>query len=87
MENGYKVVTERIIEQLNQGIIPWQRGWSGAADGAYNYYTKKPYSLLNQLMLKHQDAYISYKQTNELGGKVKKGAKSEKVVYWNFKVV
>ena len=87
MENGYKVVTERIIEQLNQGIIPWQRGWSGAADGAYNYYTKKPYSLLNQLMLKHQDAYISYKQTSELGGKVKKGAKSEKVVYWNFKVV
>lgn len=75
----YKMVTDRIIEELEKGNIPWQKGWSGTTEGAYNYVTRKPYNLLNQMMLKHNDAYLSFKQVNDLGGRVKKGAKAEQV--------
>lgn len=80
----YQMVTDRIIEELEKGNIPWQKGWSGTAEGAYNYVSRKPYSLLNQLMLKHDDAYLSFKQVEAKGGKVKKGAKAEAVVFWKM---
>lgn len=82
--NVYEMVTNRIISKLQEGIIPWQRGWSGTIDGAYNYKTKRRYSLLNQLLLNHQDGYLTFKQVQELGGKVNKGAKSEFVVFWKI---
>lgn len=82
--NVYEMVTNRIISKLQEGIIPWQRGWSGTIDGAYNYKTKRRYSLLNQLLLNHQDGYLTFKQVGELGGKVNKGAKSEFVVFWKI---
>lgn len=32
-KNVYEMVTDRIIEQLEKGIIPWQRPWTGVRDG------------------------------------------------------
>lgn len=78
----YEEVTKRILDQLDQGIIPWHKPWTGSQEGAYNYVSKKAYSFLNQMLLKHQDAYLSWKQIQDLGGKVKKGAKSEMVTFW-----
>lgn len=82
--NVYEMVTNRIIKKLNEGIIPWQRGWSGTREGAYNYKTKRRYSLLNQMLLEHQDGYLTFKQIGEMGGKLRKGAKSEFVVFWKI---
>jgi len=82
--NVYEMVTNRIISKLQEGIIPWQRGWSGTISGAYNYKTKRRYSLLNQLLLTHEDGYLTFKQVQEMGGKVNKGAKSEFVVFWKI---
>ena len=42
----YEMVTDRIIEQLEQGVISWEKPWGGVIDGAYNRISKKPYSLL-----------------------------------------
>ena len=78
----YEEITKRIIDQMEQGIIPWHKPWTGGHDGAYNFVTGKSYSLLNQFILKHADAYLSFKQVKDLGGKVKKGAKSEIVTFW-----
>lgn len=82
--NIYEEITNRIIEQLEQGNIPWHKPWSGLASGAYNSVSKKPYSLLNQMLLKHDGEYATYKQWNDLGGKVRKGEKSEIVVFWKI---
>lgn len=57
--NIYETITERIISQLEQGTIPWKKEWcmphfTGKIDltkVAFNRTTKKPYSLLNQMML------------------------------------
>ena len=80
--NIYQEITNRIIEQLEQGYIPWLKPWSGVKEGAFNRITKKPYSLLNQMLLKHDGEYASFKQWTNLGGKIKKGEKAEMVVFW-----
>lgn len=82
--NVYEMVTERILNQLKEGTIPWQKPWTGSQDGAYNYVSGKAYSVLNQMILKHEDAYLTFKQIQELGGKLKKGSKSEIVTFWKM---
>ena len=83
----YELVTERIIEELEKGSIPWEKPWSGRRSGAYNFVTKRSYSLMNQMMLKHRGAYGTFKQWTEKGGKIRKGEKSEIVVFWKFQIV
>ena len=80
----YEEITNRIIAQLESGTIPWHKPWSGISGGAYNRVSKKPYSLLNQMLLKHDGEYATYKQWSDIGGKVKKGEKSEIVVFWKI---
>ena len=46
----YKIITEKIISELEKGVIPWQKPWR-SAQGAVSHVTGKPYSLLNQLLL------------------------------------
>ena len=71
----YEMVTERIIEQLEQGVIPWEKPWTGIRSGAYNRISKKSYSLLNQMLLKHKCEYATFKKWQDLGCHVRKGDK------------
>ena len=85
--NVYQMVTDRVIEQLEKGIVPWQKPWSGAglADGgAISYKTRKPYSLLNQMLLGREGEYLTFNQVKELGGNIKKGAKAGIVVFFTM---
>ncbi len=84
MKNVYEMVTDRIIKQLESGIIPWEKPWTGVRSGAFNRISKRSYSLLNQMLLKHEGEYATFKQWQQLGGKVKKGSKSEIVVFWKI---
>lgn len=83
----YEMVTDRIITQLEQGVIPWQKPWrftGNLKNLAYNRITKKPYSLLNQLILLHEGEYATYKQWESIGGCVRKGEKAEIVTFWKI---
>lgn len=80
----YAEVTDRIVKQLEEGNIPWHKPWTGGINGAFNRVSKKPYSILNQCLLKHTGEYASFKQWTELGGKIRKGEKSEMVVFWKI---
>ena len=90
----YKEVTDRIIKQLEQGVVPWHKPWKcsvslikGATDlrkVAFNRITKTAYSALNQMLLSQAGEYASFKQWTDLGGKIRKGAKSEIVVFWKW---
>lgn len=83
----YQVVTDLILEKLESGIIPWKKPW-GDLGLPSNYLTKKPYRGINLWILLAQEHsvpfYLTFKQTQELGGKVKKGSKSIPICYWNF---
>ena len=83
----YEMVTDRIIEQLEQGCIPWQRPWTGVQSDAYNIVSKRPYSLLNQMLLKYAGLYGTFKQWQELGGHIRKGEHSEIVVFWKIQPI
>lgn len=82
--NVYELVTNRIIEQLENNIVPWEKPWNGTLDGAFNRVSKKPYSILNQMLLKYDGEYASFKQWKDLGGHIRKGEKSEIVVFWKM---
>lgn len=82
--NVYQIVTDRIIEQLEQGVIPWHKPWTGVRNKAFNRVSRKPYSLLNQMLLKHDGEYASFKQWTDLGGKIRKGEKAEIIVFWKM---
>ena len=81
----YQEVTDRIISELENGIIPWQKPWiASGTDRAISYSTGKPYSLLNQMLLGQPGEYITFNQVKEAGGKVKKGEKAKFVVFWKW---
>lgn len=80
----YSMVTERIISQLEKGEIPWKKPWAKCLDGTFNRITRKPYSLLNQLLLLHGGEYATFKQWEQIGGQVKRGEKAEIVVFWKM---
>ena len=37
--NVYQIVTDRIIAELENGIIPWEKPWTGVRSGAYSRAT------------------------------------------------
>lgn len=78
----YAAVTDRIIAELESGIIPWNRPWTGVTTGAIRRSNGKPYSLINQMLLGKPGEYLTFKQCQDEGGKVKKGARSKMVVFW-----
>ena len=87
--NVYQMVTDRIVEELHKGIIPWHKPWTGVGvenGGAINYVSRKPYSLLNQMLLGRAGEYLTFKQIKDLKGSVKKGAKSQVVVFYTMLV-
>ena len=79
----YAEITDRIIAQMEQGVIPWQKPWV-ASGKAISRTTDKPYSLLNQMLLGRPGEYLTFKQCQEAGGKVRKGEKSSMVVFWKW---
>lgn len=80
----YAAVTDRIIAALEFGIIPWHQPWVGGSRLAINYNTGKPYSLLNQMLLGKPGEWLTFKQCEAAGGKVRKGEKSSMVVFWKL---
>ena len=89
----YTAVTNRIVQQLKDGIRPWLKPWN--ADHAAGRITRplrhnlKPYSGINILMLwasaEEQGfsapIWLTFKQVKDLGGHVSKGAKGSPVVF------
>lgn len=84
----YQVVTDQITELLDQGVIPWKMPWRSGVP--MNFITKRPYEGINAMMLAitqdmkgYQSPYwMTLKQCNEKGGKIRKGEKSMIVTFW-----
>ena len=79
----YQTITDRMIAEMEQGIIPWKKPWM-AAGVAISHTTGKAYSLLNQMLLGKAGEYLTFKQVQAEGGCVRKGEKAKMVVFWKF---
>lgn len=82
MKDLYTEISNRIIEQLDAGIIPWRKPWAGTRAGAISHATGRPYSLINQLLLDRPGEYLTFNQIQQEGGRIKKGSKARIVVFW-----
>jgi Antirestriction protein len=82
--NVYEMLTNKILEQLDNNIIPWQKSWVGRKNTVINYVTRKEYKGINQLLLPMAGEYLTFKQCASLGGKVKKGEKASMIVFFKW---
>ncbi len=78
--NVYQDVTDRIVAQMEKGIIPWRQPWT-LLGGAVSYATGKSYSMLNQFLLGREGEWLTYPQIQAQGGHINKGAKAGMVVF------
>jgi len=91
----YTTVTNRIIEQLEEGTRPWLKPWNTShLEGRITMPTRQNgenYNGLNILLLWDaviqkgytSNQWMTFRQAKELGGCVTKGQKGEQVVYAN----
>lgn len=82
----YQIVTDRIINLLEEGVVPWRKTW-GSRGFAQNYETKNVYQGINFFMLNmvapySMPYYLTWNQIKKLGGNVKKGSKAEYVYFY-----
>ncbi|MFS0558848.1 ArdC family protein [Brevibacillus sp. 179-C9.3 HS] len=75
----YKKVTDRIIAELQKGVVPWRKPWTNSP--AVNWVTQKPYQGINTLLLSPGE-YATFLQVKEAGGRVKKDEKGSLVVFY-----
>ena len=86
---------EKIIEQLKQGVAPWQRGWDkpAAADiPPFNPVTGTRYRGLNSLVLSAEAGergygdprWTTYRGAKKINAQVSRGEKGVTVEYWKF---
>jgi antirestriction protein ArdC len=83
----YSIVTNRIMELLQKGEIPWRKPWKNSG-AARNLISNRPYRGINQFLL-NCSPYVSpywltYKQAIDRGGHIRKGEKSTVVVLWKW---
>ncbi len=82
----FQIITDRIIAQLEKGVVPWQKPWRGGEQMPRNLISGREYRGVNVFLL-HAMSYespywLTYKQAGELGGHVKKGERACPVVFW-----
>ena len=89
----YTRITDRIVEDLEQGVRPWMKPWSAAnTDGRTTRPVRHnglPYSGMNVLLLWSEQVsqgftssmWMTFKQALELGGAVRKGETGSTVVF------
>ena len=80
----YDIVTDRILEALDQGTVPWRKPWTAGIPRTAT--TNRAYNGINAIMLgmaSYSDQrWLTFKQAGQLGGNVRKGERSTLAVFW-----
>jgi len=87
MNKVNQIITDKIIEQLQVGKIPWKKAWAGG-EAPKNIISKKNYRGVNAFVLGMSDFkspyWMTFNQATQLKGIIKKGSKSTKVIFWQL---
>lgn len=80
----YEAVTERILQQLENGTVAWQSPSIARVGFPRNFYSGKLYSGINIFLLGSHEFqsphFLTFIQARELGGHVRKGEKGFPVI-------
>ena len=84
----YEIITERILEKLEQGTVPWHKPWKAAGSWPQNLVSGREHRGVNVFLLASQGFtspfWMTFKQAKTLGGSVRKGERSTPVVFWKW---
>src|SRR5258708_2189634 len=84
MSNVYQIITDRIVESLSKGVVPWRKPWR--TETPRNVISGKEYRGVNVLLLGSSPFespwWLTFNQARDLGGTVKKGERGTPVVFW-----
>ncbi len=80
--NAYEAIQQAILDEMANGIIPWHKPYTGP-EGAMNYVSRRPYGLLNQMLLPQKGEYLTPKQAAELGGDFS-GEKTSRIYFFRM---
>lgn len=87
----YEKVNQVILDELAQGVVPWERPWGADGQFAHNGYSRKNYTgcnffTMNFLAQKYGAVdFYTFNQIQELGGHIRKGERGHLVTF--YKVV
>jgi len=81
----YSIVTERIIEALKNGTVPWQQPWC-KTPAPRNFLSNKVYRGMNYLLLRlaarGTPYWLTHAQIELRGGTIIKGEKGTVITFW-----
>lgn len=90
--DAYKAVTDRILQMLDAGTVPWRHPIRGADGGCWpmNLNSGRAYRGINVFLLAvtawmngyGSSFWLTFRQARERGGHVRQGEKSSLVVFW-----
>jgi antirestriction protein ArdC len=87
----FKRITEQIVADLERGVAPWVKPWTGSTDPVpHNATSGRHYRGINHLLLGmrcYADGYttngwLTYRQAQTLGGRVRRGEQGTTVIYY-----
>lgn len=85
--NVYEIVTNRILDSLKEGVVPWRKSWSCSTPK--NIVSGREYRGVNVLLLNAtpfmSPYWVTFKQARALGGTIKRGVHGCPIVYWNVR--
>lgn len=86
MSKVQQAITAKIIEHLENGVIPWKKPFN--SDDVINSVSKKAYRGINPFLLNmagfESGEWMTFKQAKDKGGSVKKGEKGTRIIYFNL---
>src|SRR4051812_13516005 len=82
----YEIITERITDQLDRGVVPWRKPWD--VGQPQNLLTRKPYRGVNVFVLQSlgfsSPYFLTARQITSLEGYIRAGSRGAPVLYWKW---
>ncbi len=86
----YEIVTEKVLEAMSAGYVPWKKGWNGGANRPFNATSGRQYNGGNFFLLSLFNfavpGFITFNQIKAAGATIKPGEEKKHfpVFYWNW---
>lgn len=84
LRSAHQRVTDQIIHKLEEGVVPWHSPHIAQVGFPKNYQSGKPYRGINVMLLGMAGYtspwFLTYKQSQERGGQVRRGERGYLVV-------
>ncbi len=82
----YQLVTDTILAHLDHGVVPWRCPWNRSTGRPRNFHSGHEYRGVNVLLLGllqfASPWWMTFRQVQERGGKVRKGEHGSLVMKW-----